>query len=30
MYLLHVGNDTVPILIWRGEGMRSTECLLVV
>jgi len=20
------GNDTVPILVWRGGGMRSNEC----
>ena len=24
------GNDTVPISMWRGEGMRCTECCLVV
>jgi len=27
MYL--AGNDTVPISMWRGGGMRSTECRLV-
>jgi len=25
MYLLLAGNDTVPISVWRGGGMRSTE-----
>jgi len=29
MYLLIAGNDTVPISVWRGEGMHSTECRLV-
>jgi len=28
-HLLLAGNDTVPISVWRGEGMRSTECCLV-
>jgi len=30
MHLLLAGNDTVPILMWRGGGMRSSECRLVV
>jgi len=30
MYLLLAGNDTVPISLWRGGSMRSTdECRLV-
>jgi len=30
VYLLMLaGNDTVPISVWRGGGMRSTECRLV-
>jgi len=30
MYLLRAGNDTVPILLRRGEGVRSTEGPLLV
>jgi len=26
MYLLLAGNDTLPISVWRGGGMRSAEC----
>jgi len=29
MYLVLVSNDTVPISLWRGGGMRDTECPLV-
>ena len=29
MYLLHADNDTVLISMWRGGGMRSTECCLI-
>jgi len=29
MYRLLVGNDTVPISVWRGGGMRPDECRLV-
>ena len=29
-YLLLGGNNTVLISMWRGGGMRSTECPLVV
>jgi len=28
-YLLVAGNDTVPISVWRREGMRCTKCRLV-
>ena len=30
MCLLHAGNDTVPISMWRGGAVRSTDCPLVV
>jgi len=30
MYLLFVGNDTVPISVRRGGGRLSTECCLIV
>ena len=29
VYLLLGGNDTVPISVWRGGGMRCGECHLV-
>ena len=29
-HLLLAGNDTVPISLWRGGGMHSTECLLAI
>jgi len=29
MYLLLGGNDTVPISMWCGRGICSTECRLV-
>jgi len=25
MYLLFAGNDTVPISLWRGGSMRSSD-----
>jgi len=28
MIVLRVGNNTVPISVWRVESMRSTECRL--
>jgi len=29
VYLLHAGNDAVPISVWRGVGIRSLECRLL-
>ena len=29
MHLLLSGNDSVPLSLWHGRGMHSTECLLV-
>jgi len=29
MCLLFAGNDTVPVSVWRGGGMRCAECRLV-
>jgi len=29
MYLLLACNDTVPISVWRGGGLRCTECRIV-
>jgi len=29
MYLLLAGNDSVLISLWRGGGVRCTECPLV-
>jgi len=28
--MLLAGNDTVPISLWRGGGVRCAECSLVV
>ena len=28
MYLLLAVNDTVPVSVWRGGGLRSAECSL--
>ena len=30
MHLLLAGNDTVPISVWRGGGVRSIVCRLVI
>jgi len=29
MHLLLTGNDAVPITMWHGEAMHSTECRLM-